>query len=70
MRQQPKQMISQKELEKFKAIYKKKTGIDLPDQDALEKATKLFTLVKAIYKPMTKEEYDMVQKRRDETGNP
>jgi len=62
-------MISQKELEKFKAIYKKKTGIDLPDQDALEKATKLFTLVKAIYKPMTKEEYDMVQKRREETGN-
>jgi hypothetical protein len=69
MRQQPKQMISQKELEKFKAIYKKKTGIDLPDQDALEKATKLFTLVKAIYKPMTKEEYDMVQKRREETRN-
>jgi hypothetical protein len=62
-------MISQKELEKFKAIYKKKTGIDLPDQDALEKATKLFTLVKAIYKPMTKEEYDMVQKRREETRN-
>jgi len=62
-------MISQEELEKFKAIYKKRFGIDLPDQDALEKATKLFTLVKAVYKPMTKEEYDMVQKRRKETGN-
>ena len=27
------------------------------------------TLVKAVYKPMTKEEYDMVQKRREEIGN-
>ena len=62
-------MISQEELEKFKAIYKKQFGIDLPDQDALEKATKLFALVKAVYRPMTKEEYDMVQMRREETCN-
>jgi hypothetical protein len=45
-------MISQEELEKFKAIYKKKSGIDLSDQDALEMATKLFALVKAVYSPM------------------
>ena len=67
---QPEQMISQEELEKFKAIYKKKSGIDLSDQDALEKATKLLTLVRAVYRPITKEEYDIVQKRRDELGNP
>ena len=51
-------MISQEELEKFKAIYKKKSGIDLSDQDALKMATKLFTLVKAVYSPIPKEEYD------------
>jgi hypothetical protein len=62
-------MISQEDLEKFKAIYKNKFGIDLPDQDALEKATKLLTLVKAVYRPMTKEENDMVQKRREELSN-
>lgn len=66
---QPKQMISQEALEEFKAIYKKQFGIDLSDQDALEKATKLLTLMKLVYKPMTKEEYDMVQKRRKEFGN-
>ena len=62
-------MISQEESETFKAIYKKQFGIDLPDQDALEKATKLFTLVRAVYRPITKEEYDMVQKRREDFGN-
>ena len=62
-------MISQEELEKIKAIYKKKSGNDLSDKDALEMATKLFTLVKAVYSPIPKEEYDMVQKRREEFGN-
>ena len=62
-------MISSKELEEFKKIYKKRFGTDLSDQDALEKATKLLTLVKAVYRPMTKEEYDMIQKRREELGN-
>lgn len=62
-------MISSEELEKIKAIYKKQSGIDLSDEDALEMATKLFTLVKAVYSPIPKEEYDMVQKRREETGN-
>ena len=60
-------MISEKELKKFKAIYKKEFGIELSDQDALESATKLLRLVEIIYKPMTKEEYERVQKRREET---
>jgi hypothetical protein len=62
-------MISSEELEEFKAIYKKQFGIDLPDQDALEKATKLLTLVNAVYRPMTEKEYDTVWKRREELGN-
>lgn len=52
---------------RFKKIYKKRFGEDLSDQAALEKATKLLNLVKAVYQPMTKEEYDKVQKRREET---
>ena len=63
-------MISQEELEKIKAIYKKKSGNDLSDEDALEMATQLFTLVKAVYSPIPKEEDDTVQKRRKELGNP
>ncbi len=61
-------MISKESLDKFKAIYKKEFGKDLNDQDALELATKLLRLVELIYKPMTKEDYEMVQKRRQETN--
>ncbi len=62
-------MISQEALEEFKAIYKNQFGIELSDQDALEKATKLLTLMKAVYKPITKEQYDTVEKRRKELDN-
>lgn len=60
-------MISKESLEEFKKIYKKRFGDDLSDQVALEKSTKLLNLVKAVYRPMTQEEYDKVQKRRKET---
>jgi hypothetical protein len=51
-------MISEEALKEFKTIYKKEFGIDLSDKDALESVTKLLTLEKAVYKPMTKEEYE------------
>ena len=60
-------MISKEELKEFKKIYKKRFGENLSDQVALEKATKLLNLVKAVYQPMIKEEYDKVQQRREET---
>lgn len=59
-------MISKEMLEKFKTIYQKRFGEDLSDQDALEKATKFLRLVELIYKPMTQEKYDILQKRREE----
>ena len=61
-------MISQEALEKYKTIYRNKFGKDISDQDALEQAIKLLTLVKAVYKPMTVAEYDQIQKRREETN--
>jgi len=60
-------MISEEMLKKYKAIYRKKFGRNISDQEALEQATKLLTLVKAIYKPMTKEDLDKLNKRRSET---
>ncbi|RJQ35799.1 hypothetical protein C4568_00210 [Candidatus Parcubacteria bacterium] len=47
-------MISQKYLDRYKEIYRKKHGKDLSDQEALEQATKLITLVKVIYRPLQK----------------
>ena len=60
-------MISKEKLKEFKKIYKKRFGKSISDQVVLEKATKLLNLVKAVYKPMTQEEYDKVQKRREGT---
>jgi hypothetical protein len=62
-------MISKERLEEFKKIYKKKFGKDISDQDALEQATKLMRLMEIIYKPMTQEQYDQLQKRRKETAD-
>jgi hypothetical protein len=45
-------MISKEELEKFKAIYRKKFGKDISDEEALRQAVSLITLVKAVYKPI------------------
>lgn len=52
-------MISKEQLEKYK---------DISDQEALEQATKLLNLIKIIYKPMIKEEFGRLQKRRKETN--
>jgi len=60
-------MIPKDNLEKFKKIYKKRFGEYLSDQVALEKATKLLNLVEVVYRPMTQEDYDKVQKHRKET---
>lgn len=62
-------MISKESLEEFKAIYKKRFGEDLSNDIALEKATRLLGLIKAVYKPMTESEYEALQKRRKETKN-
>ena len=59
--------LSKEAIKEFKKTYKKKFGENLSDQVALEKATKLLNLVKAVYQPITKEEYNKVQKRREET---
>lgn len=62
-------MISEKYLERYKKLYRDKTGKDISDQEALEQATKLVTLVKAVYQPITVDEYKALQKRRLETGD-
>ena len=62
-------MVSKEKLKEFKKIYKKRFSENLSDQVALEKATKLLNLVKVIYQPITKGEYDKVQKRRKEKNN-
>jgi hypothetical protein len=60
-------MVSDKALAEYKAIYKKQFGEDLSDQEALEQATKLLTLMKAVYRPIKKSDYEDYLKRVGET---
>jgi hypothetical protein len=57
-------MISKEALEKYKAIYRRQFKKDISDQEALEQATKLLNLMRLIYKPMTKADFDMLEERR------
>ena len=58
-------MISEERLDKFKQLYKKRFNIELSNQDALEKATKLLRIIEIVYKPTTKEDYKKLQKHRE-----
>ena len=50
-------------IEKFKEIFKAKFGVELTDDQAREKGSKLYRLMKLIYKPMTKDEFKTVSER-------
>lgn len=56
-------MIEEKYLKEYKRIYKQKTGKDISDQEALRQFTKLTTLVKNVYQPITKKDYEKFQKK-------
>jgi len=49
-------MISKESLEKFKELYKKEFGEELSDRVALDKATKLLNLYRAVYMPIVESE--------------
>lgn len=61
-------MLTNEQVRKFQEIYKQCFGKEISKEDAYEQGVKLVRLMEIIYKPMTKEEYEMVQKRRKETG--
>ena len=61
-------MLSDEQITKFQTLYKKRFGKEISREEAYEKGVKLTRLVQLIYKPMTVEEYEMLQKRRKETN--
>lgn len=60
-------MLSEERVKQFQALYKKRYGKEISYQDALEQGTKLISLLKIIYKPMSKAEFDQLAKRKEET---
>ncbi len=49
-------------------LYQTRFGKDITKEEAAEKEAKLVRLVELIYKPMTKSEFKILQKRRKETN--
>lgn len=56
--------ISPEQLDKFRAIYRAKFGIDLTPQEALEKAIPLLRLMQIAYQPMTEADLACVRERQ------
>jgi len=62
-------MLSDEQILKFQMLYKKRFGKKIGREEAYEQGIKLIRLMELIYKPMTKKEYNQLQKRRRETKN-
>lgn len=60
-------ILSDKAIKEFQGLYKKRFGKEISREEAYEQGVKLIRLTELIYKPMTKQEYDELQKRRKET---
>ncbi len=59
-------VLSDENIAQFQTIYKNKFGIEISKEDAYEKGVKILRLMSLVYKPMTKEDFALVQKRQEE----
>lgn len=62
-------MLSDEQISAYQKLHKKRFGEEISRQRALEQGTKLMRLMELIYHPITEEEYQLLQKRRKETGD-
>jgi hypothetical protein len=60
-------MLSDEQIKKFQELWLKRFGKKISREEAYEKGAKLMRLVELTYKPMTQDEYELLQKRRGET---
>lgn len=49
--------MTKSQVEKFQQIYKKEFGLELSYDEALESAVKLVEMIRQIYKPIRKDDY-------------
>lgn len=62
-------MLTDEQITKFQTLYKNRFGETLSKEQAYEQGAALLRLVQLTYKPMTEKEYQLLQKRRQETNN-
>lgn len=54
--------LTKEDIAKFKEIYKKETGEDISDEEALDSATSLVEMVRLVYKPIKKADFEKYSK--------
>lgn len=54
--------LSKERVEEFKRIYKKETGKDISDEEALDSATSLVEMIRLVYKPIKKKDFEKFNK--------
>lgn len=59
--------LSDTDITSFQALYKSEFGMEISRDDAYEKGVKLLWLMSLVYKPMTKEEHEQIEKHRKDT---
>jgi hypothetical protein len=61
--------LSEEQINEFQRIYKNYYGKEISRDEAYEQGVKLIRLIELIYKPMTKEQFQRVEKHIEEIKN-
>jgi hypothetical protein len=54
--------ITREDVKKFKELYKKETGEDISEEEALDSVTSLVEMVRLVYKPIKKSDLNKFEK--------
>jgi hypothetical protein len=60
-------VLLDEDIARLQALYKSEFGMEISKEYAYEKGIKLLQLMSTVYKPMTEEEYELIQKHRKDT---
>lgn len=57
-------MLSDEQITKYQAIYKRRFGVEISRKEAYEQGIKLIRLIEIIYQPITKAECERLNSRQ------
>ena len=60
-------VLTDADIAKFQALYRSEFGKEISAEQAYEQGIKLVRLMSAIYRPMTKEQFEKIQEHRKAT---
>lgn len=60
-------LLKSEDIEKFQALYKSYFGRNISKDEAFDQALKLLTLMRSVYKTMTANERECIDKHREES---